>query len=210
MPDDPTDSSSDSVASRIRLYWLPLGAGERTGIVSLSGRLYEALSARRAHRPRQALYHSALRVNLDGTEFVIEMAPVWSMTEPDRGVIVEGSVGFARLGRFRVFRYEVRCWPGGHIPDRAYAVDSPHELDSDPSRAALLVRSVADFPARTWGLDEQDAGEMWNSNSLTSWLLCTSGHDTDVISPPIGGRAPGWEAGLVVARAALSSTARPR
>lgn len=44
------------------------------------------------------------------------------------------------------------------------------------------------------------AGDMWNSNSLVSWLLARSGHDTDAIGPPPNGRAPGWSAGLIVAR----------
>ena len=34
---------------------------------------------------------------------------------------------------------------------------------------------------------------------LVAWLLALSGHDTDAIGPPAGGRAPGWAAGLVVA-----------
>jgi hypothetical protein len=41
---------------------------------------------------------------------------------------------------------------------------------------------------------------MWNSNSLIAWLLASSGHDVDAIGPPEHGRAPGWSAGLVVAR----------
>ena len=40
---------------------------------------------------------------------------------------------------------------------------------------------------------------MWNSNSLISWLLARSGIETAPIHPPLGGRAPGWHAGLVVA-----------
>jgi hypothetical protein len=41
---------------------------------------------------------------------------------------------------------------------------------------------------------------MWNSNSVISWLIARSGLDIDSIEPPAGGRAPGWRAGLVVAR----------
>jgi hypothetical protein len=41
---------------------------------------------------------------------------------------------------------------------------------------------------------------MWNSNSVIAWLLARSGLPTDVIRPPAGGRAPGWQAGLVMAR----------
>jgi hypothetical protein len=41
------------------------------------------------------------------------------------------------------------------------------------------------------------SGEMWNFNSLVSWLLVRSGHDFTVLTPPAGGRGPGWSAGLV-------------
>ncbi len=40
---------------------------------------------------------------------------------------------------------------------------------------------------------------MWNSNSVTSWILRSGGVDTTLLAPPNGGRAPGWDAGLVVA-----------
>jgi hypothetical protein len=40
---------------------------------------------------------------------------------------------------------------------------------------------------------------MWNSNSVVSWLLRRGDLDTAPIRPPPGGRAPGWDAGLVVA-----------
>ncbi|MEO6122413.1 MAG: hypothetical protein ABIR32_01790, partial [Ilumatobacteraceae bacterium] len=50
-----------------------------------------------------------------------------------------------------------------------------------------------------WGRDDLDAGEMWNSNSVTSWILFRAGVDTTVLAPPNGGRAPGWNAVLVVA-----------
>jgi hypothetical protein len=51
-----------------------------------------------------------------------------------------------------------------------------------------------------WGRDELRAGEMWNSNSVVAWLIAQTGLDVDAIQPPVGGRAPGWNAGLVVAR----------
>ncbi|MFL6252983.1 MAG: hypothetical protein ACJ75N_21100, partial [Actinomycetes bacterium] len=49
------------------------------------------------------------------------------------------------------------------------------------------------------GRDELRTGEMWNSNSLISWLLARAGIDTEGLEPPVGGRAPGWNAGVVVA-----------
>ena len=40
---------------------------------------------------------------------------------------------------------------------------------------------------------------MWNSNSLTAWLLAGSGPGIAAVVPPAGGRAPGWSAGLALA-----------
>ncbi len=66
-------------------------------------------------------------------------------------------------------------------------------------RARRLLELVPEVPRATWGRDELATGDMWNSNSLISWLLARSGHDAQAIALPPGGRAPGWEAGLVVA-----------
>ena len=41
---------------------------------------------------------------------------------------------------------------------------------------------------------------MWNSNSVMSWMLTRAGLDVDPIQPPPHGRAPGWNAGVTVAR----------
>jgi hypothetical protein len=54
-------------------------------------------------------------------------------------------------------------------------------------------------PTPVWGRDELHTGEMWNSNSLISWLIARSGIDVDSVAPPTRGRAPGWRAGIVVA-----------
>ncbi len=184
----------------VDLYWLPLGAGRTTGVVRVNGRIYEALSAACQHRARRDLYHAALVVHLDGERYAIEMGPVWGNAEPDRGVVREGPVGHRLLGRSRLFRYEVRCWPGGVIPDAAEAVASPQRLSEDSASAQAVLAEAAEFPAATWGRDELGTGEMWNSNSLVAWLLARSGHDVTSLRPPAGGRAPGWDAGLEVAR----------
>jgi len=42
--------------------------------------------------------------------------------------------------------------------------------------------------------------EMWNSNSVVAWALAVGGADVCSLRPPPGGRAPGWNAGLVVAQ----------
>jgi hypothetical protein len=184
--------------SGIYLYWLPLGAGGNS--VRLNGRVYEALEARLERRTACDLYHSALVVRTPSGRFVIEQAPVRDVEGAKRGVVAEGPVGSRLAGRFRIFRYEVRCWRDGVIPDVVEAVASPQLLTDDPSHAQRLLDLVPAVPTPVWGRDELDAGGMWNSNSVTSWLLERSGLDTDSIHPPVGGRAPGWDAGLVVAR----------
>ncbi|HSE69484.1 MAG TPA: hypothetical protein VLA97_01915 [Nocardioidaceae bacterium] len=194
----------------VDLYWLPLGAGDNTGCVRVNGRVFEAFTAYVGRRDRCDLYHSALQVHLDGATHVIEMAPVWSLAGPDHGAVCEGPVGLRLLGRSRLFRYEVRCWRDGFIPDAADAVDSPQRLSTDPHRAARVLDLAPSFPTATWGRDEMRTGDMWNSNSLVSWLLARSGHAMDVVAPPPHGRAPGWAAGLVVAsRPGHASAAAP-
>jgi hypothetical protein len=181
----------------VDLYWLPLGAGGHC--VRLNGRVFEALVAHHERRERCDLYHSALEVRVGTDRWVIEMAPVWNTPDPERGAVAEGPVGLPWLGRLRLFRYEVRAWPAGRIPDVAEAVDSPRRLSINVEQARRILELAPRFPIHTWGLDEQHAGEMWNSNSLVSWLLARSGHDLTAVGPPARGRAPGWSAGLVVA-----------
>jgi hypothetical protein len=104
------------------------------------------------------------------------------------------------VGRLRLFRYEVRCWRGGTIPDLAEAVGGARRLTSDALIARRLLDLGASVPRPVWGRDELHAGEMWNSNSLIAWLIATAGLATDALRPPGRGRAPGWDAGLAVAR----------
>ena len=183
----------------VDLYWLPLGAGENTHCVRTNGRVFERLSAWAQHRRARALYHAALEVCVGPDRYTIEMTPVWSTDAPDRGVVCEGPVGLRMLGRWRLFRYEVRCWRGGTIPDLAEAVGGPRRLCTDPAQARRVLSAARAFPVATWGRDELHTGEMWNSNSLVAWLLATAGVDLRGVEPPPGGRAPGWAAGLAVA-----------
>ncbi len=181
----------------VDLYWLPLGAGGH--VVRGNGRVYERLAARQHHRAAMDLYHAGLMLHSGGITYAIEMGPVWNISADDRGVVREGPVGARWLGRLRVFRYEVRCWAGGLIPDIADAVDSPVRTTDDPERADDVLRMLREAPPLTWGRDELRTGEMWNSNSLVAWVLGRTGHDMRQIVPPRGGRAPGWNAGLVLA-----------
>jgi len=76
--------------------------------------------------------------------------------------------------------------------------------------AERLLKLAPEVPTPVWGRNEFDAGEMWNSNSLISWLIARSGLDVDIVHPPAGGRAPGWDAGVNVARRQAPSTADVR
>jgi hypothetical protein len=185
-------------AAALDLYWLPLGAGGH--FVRLNGRVYEAVAARLQRRPACDLYHSALQVEITGATYVIEQAPVHDWSGKDRGVVAEGAVGSRWAGRFRIFRYEIRLWRDGSIPDVAEAVNSPQRLTTDQDRARRVLDVVAQVPTPVWGRDELGTGEMWNSNSVIAWVMARSGIDTASVQPPTGGRAPGWQAGLLVAR----------
>jgi hypothetical protein len=182
----------------VDLYWLPLGAGGH--FVRLNGRAYEAVTARLHRRSACDLYHSALQIELPEGTYVIEQTPVTDLSGEQRGVVAEGAVGSRWAGRFRIFRYEIRLWLGGHIPDVAEAVDSPRRLTIDEDRARRVLDVIPHIPTPVWGRDELGTGEMWNSNSVIAWLIAAAGIATDDLRPPPGGRAPGWQAGLVVAR----------
>jgi hypothetical protein len=187
-----------SRTAAVDLHWIPLGAGGR--VVPFSGRIFEAIQAARQHRRRCDLYHAALVVELSGDRYVIELAPSPDAHEASRGVVAVGAVGSRHAGRLRMFRYEVRCWSGGCIPDLGYAVGGPRRLTSSPWAARRLLDLVATVPVPVWGRDDLGAGEMWNSNSMIAWLLVTADLLTDDLRPPLRGRAPGWHAGLELGR----------
>jgi hypothetical protein len=182
----------------VDLYWLPLGAGGH--FVRLNGRVYEALAARLQRRAACDLYHSALQIELPEGTFVIEQAPVHDWSGEERGVVAEGAVGARWAGRFRIFRYEIRLWRGGHIPDVAEAVDSPRRLSDHEQVARRVLNVVTQVPTPVWGRDELGTGEMWNSNAVIAWVIARTGIDAESIQPPQRGRAPGWRAGVVVAQ----------
>jgi len=158
------------------------------------------VASRLQRRPAYDLYHSALQIEVAEGKYVVEQAPVPDLSGNERGVVAEGPVGSRLAGRFRIFRYEVRLWLNGHIPDVVEAVDSPRRLTQDDDRARRVLETVARVPTPVWGRDELATGDMWNSNSVIAWVIARSGIDTDPIEPPEGGRAPGWNAGLEVAR----------
>jgi hypothetical protein len=130
----------------IDLYWLPLGAGGH--FVRLNGRVYESIQAYRERRLPLDLYHSALKVRVPEGRFIIETA--WPIPDADgasRGVVVEGPVGSRRIAQFRLFRYEVRRWRDGVIPDVLEAVASPQRLSDDPQLSRRVLDLVSSVPA---------------------------------------------------------------
>lgn len=182
----------------VDLYWLPLGAGGHC--VRLNGRVFEAIAAQIDRRDRCDLYHSALIVRAPEGMYVIEQGPVWQNMPPDRGVVAEGAVGARAAGRLKLFRYEIRCWRNGVLPDIDEAVESPQRLADGVVAAERVLNAIRAVPAPVWARDELKTGEMWNSNSVISWLIVRSGMDVDAVRIPAGGRAPGWQAGVIFAR----------
>ena len=193
-----TGEEGPQPSASVDLYWIPLGAGQH--VVRLSGRVFEAISARVQRRRPCDLYHSALVVVVPEGRFVIEQTPVPDRHGERRGVVLQGAVGSKLVGRFRLFRYEVRRWRDGVIPDIAEAVSSPARLTGDPTRARQILDLVPSVPTMVWGRDEGHTGDMWNSNSVISWLLGGAGLDPGRIQPPPLGRAPGWRAGVEISR----------
>lgn len=196
-PPPPSDPGS-----YLLLWWLPVGAGGH--VVIHTSRWWELADASAHRRRPQPLFHAALELFVDGHRDIIEMAPAWGTTSRDGGVVATGPVGARALGRTRFFRYEVRCWRNGILPDRAWAVGYPVRFDLTPERARVIPSHVAAVPTFVWGADPLRVGDMWNSNSLASWVLTRSGIDASALRPPAEGRAPGWESGIAAAR--VSST----
>lgn len=197
----PDDSQGGTAG--IDLYWIPLGAGG-VGFVRFNGRVYESVVARLGHRVPQDLYHTALIVSTPDGRFTIECAwPSPDARTASRGVVVEGPVFVRSAGRLRAFRYEVRRWRDGVIPDLDEARGGPRTISTDEDTARHLIAITDDVPDLTWGRDPIGAGDMWNSNSVISWLLARCGLDPGSHPPPSGGRAPGWTAGIEVARRGL-------
>jgi len=191
----------------VDLYWLPIGAGG-TGFVRLNGEIYEAITAFVNRRRRYDLYHSGLEVRVPEGRYAIEQTPAVADGEK-RGVVGVGHIGAHWLARsVPIFRYELRRWRNGVIPDIDEAVDSPQRISSDLAVARRLLELVPQVPMLLWGRDELNAGEMWNSNSQVAWLLAKAGMDVVSITPPPGGRAPGWHAGLVAAGEDLTGRIR--
>lgn len=161
-----------------------------------TSRWWELMSARRDRRTPLQLVHAALEVFTGGERYVIEMTPQWGQPRTASGVVAIGPVGLPALGRFRMFRYVVRAWPNGVLPDRAYALAAPTSIPLRRTQAQALLRALPEVPLHTWGRAVRPSTDMWNSNSLIAWALCRAGIDACTLTPPVGCRAPGWTAGI--------------
>lgn len=181
----------------VTLHWLPLGAGGR--VVRLCGAAWERTLARIEGRVPRPIFHAALEVAFDSVARTIEIAPVVNSLPDQRGVVATGPVGARWAGRWAIFRYELRCWPGGRIPDLEFETTAPVILSRSEEVAERLAELAPHVPMLVWGRDESGYGDMWNSNSVIAWLLARAGIDPSRLGPPDGGRAPGWRAGLMAA-----------
>jgi hypothetical protein len=192
--------AGDAQSSGIDIIWIPLGV-RGSGFVRLVGFIYEGVKARFDNRKPLALYHAALRVRTPDGLFAVEMVlPSRGGDPTSRGVVLEGAVASPWLAWVRLFRYEVRRWRNGILLDEEPAVVGPLRLSDDPEQAHRLLEWTDLVPPLIWGRDQLGTGEMWNSNSMISWLLAKSGLPVEGINPPPGARAPGWDAGIVLAR----------
>lgn len=186
----------------IDLLWIPLGAGG--WFVRFNGRIWESVQAKTENREPLDLYHSALQVHLPEGRYVVENAwPIPDLHGASRGVVAEGPVFSRCVSRLRALRYEVRCWPEGTIYDASWAVGGPKRITDDLQVAQHVLEVLSSMPSRVWGRRVPEADDMWNSNSTISWVLTRIGLNAAAQSPPIGGRAPGWEAGICVALAEM-------
>jgi hypothetical protein len=145
------------------------------------------------------LVHAALKLACaDGRVLTLEMTPAFvGGTEPP---LMTGPVGFRGADRLRLFRYQLRCLPVATLPDEQWAVDAPVVLAADCGLVERILELAPALPRHTWGRRLPGTREMWTSDSAIAWLLVKAGADLAGISPPAGSRAPGWYAGVEVAR----------
>jgi hypothetical protein len=183
---------------RADLYWLPVGAGT-SRLQQASLKAWEAIEAFRSHRPRAQLLHSALKLSLaDGRTFTMELTPAFiGSPEPP---LLTGPVGIRGADRFRLFRYQLRCLPGDALPDEQWAVGNPVLLTNDCAVVGRIIELGPTVPRHVWGRRVRGTKEMWTSDSTISWLLTRAGVDAARLALPAGSRAPGWDAGIELAR----------
>lgn len=177
------------------LCWLPVGAGTRVQAASLW--LYESVAARIGRRPKATLYHAALKFGVDARRYTLELMPI--PREQHEEPLMTGPVGTRLAARLRIFQYQLRLRESAELPDEQW-IASVHRLASDPSAIEGVLGHARLVPPYTWGRRVPGTKEMWTSDSALSWLLTRAGVALGEAGPPPGGRAPGWDAGIAIAR----------
>ena len=197
---------SEPLRAAVELYWIPLGAGGHS--VRFNGRVFEAIQAARRHRRRCDLYHAAIVVAFGGDRYTIEVAPSPDADEASRGVVGTGAVGSRISAACACFA--MRSAAGAMGPFRTSPRRSANRAGSRPTRSRPSaprpgrVRSETRLgPRRPQG--RRDV-ELQFRRRLAG---CHGGPGRPMqLHPPCGGRAPGWGAGLVVARRTREDSGR--
>ena len=194
------DGMAPPNAAAADLYWIPLGAGGHS--VRFNGRVFEAVAAARQHRPRCDLYHAALVV--DSAAIATRSSSRRRRTPTRRAGASSPPAPSGAATSAAGACSATRCAAGAADRSRTSARRSAARPGHRPIRRSPGGCSISSRPSPTpvWGRDELHAGEMWNSNSVIAWLLATAGLPAERLHPPARGRAPGWDAGLVVAHRA--------
>ncbi len=99
-----------------------------------------------------------------------------------------------------MFRYQLLCAEKERLPDEEWAIESPVPLSEDPALAVRILETARRVPALVWGRRARGTNEMWTSDSAIAWLLCSAGIDAGALVLPAGTQAPGWRAGIEVAK----------
>ncbi|UIN29528.1 hypothetical protein [Microbacterium binotii] len=181
--------------STLAVWWIPVGAGG--WLVSHASGLWERMTAAREGRAARPLLHAAIEITDRRGRSVIEMAPAWSGPRTAHGVVGTGPVGLRVLGLSVCFRYEIRCWRDGTVPDLAFAPRPPRIHETSEVVTDAIIMDATNAPRHVWGRDVFGIGDMWNSNSLIAWLLTRAGIAEH---PPSDCSAPGWKCGVEAAR----------
>lgn len=191
-----------AMPTSVLLWWVPVGAGGH--LVRHTSHWWELAQAARGRRAPQQLFHTVLEIVADGDRYVIEMAPAWgASSSDDRGVVATGLVGLPWLGGSRFFRYEVRRWRNGVIPDRRWAVGGPVAIAHDGATADRLLQRIERVPTLTWGRDASRTGDMWELK--LAHLVAASRSERKHREPPPTSR---WPSARLASRSCDSQTTR--
>jgi hypothetical protein len=163
---------------------------------------WERLRALKAGRSPRELLHVALEVQLDSsTKFVIELVPAgFGPARTSTGVVGNGPILSRALGWMRMFQYEIRRWKNGVVEAKDKSTRPPSTYVITRDQALQIIDGASRAPRHPWGQDVLGNGDMWNSNSLVSFVLVSAGMDPAAIEPPASADWPGWDTGVALAR----------